>query len=271
MNMRIATSFLLALVVVAIHAQENPDSRVRVFAALPNWNGLWESKSSEASLNLGGHQAVPLGSTLAEVFAQNMKLLAGKPPYTPEWILAREAERKSTPAQAAGGGPASTAKLCTDTQFPAVLDLPLMFQVFVTPEETLFLYETGDVRHVYTDGRKHPKKDDLWPTDKGDSIGHWKGGTLLIDTIEIKSGPIAPYPGVPDLSERAHFTERVRRVDADTLQDDLTIDDPLRFVHPWQLALRYSRVTGLDRMLPYDCTENDRNPVLNGKMTVAPP
>jgi len=37
-----------------------------------------------------------------------------------------------------------------------------------------------------------------------------------------------------------------------------------------QLAIRYTRVTDLDRMLPYDC-EHDRNPVVDGKLTIAPP
>jgi hypothetical protein len=39
-----------------------------------------------------------------------------------------------------------------------------MFQVVVTPEETLFVFDDGEVRHVYTDGRAHPDKDDLWQT-----------------------------------------------------------------------------------------------------------
>jgi hypothetical protein len=135
----------------------------------------------------------------------------------------------------------------------------------------VFLYEDGNVRHIYTDGRKHPTKDDLWPTERGDSNGHWEGTTLVIDTIAVTPGPILPFSFFPsaDLSEQAHFTERVRLVEPNTLQDDLTIDDPLHFVHPWQLSIQWKRID-LDRMLPMDC-ENDRNPVVNGKMTIAPP
>ncbi len=140
----------------------------------------------------------------------------------------------------------------------------------MTPEETVFLYENGDARHVYTDGRKHPKKEDLWPTDKGDSIGHWEGATLVIDTIEVKSGPVEPAPGAAVLSDQARFTERVRMIDVSTMQDDLTIDDPVRFTHPWQVSIQSKRVLGEDRMLPYDC-DNDRNPIENGKITIAPP
>jgi len=38
----------------------------------------------------------------------------------------------------------------------------------------------------------------------------------------------------------------------------------------WQIKLRFHRVTQLNRMIPYDCTENDRNPVVDGKLTIAP-
>ncbi len=67
---------------------------------------------------------------------------------------------------------------------PLTMDWAGIFQVAVTPEETLFLFEYGEVRHIYTDGRSHPGKDDLWPTPMGDSIGRWQGETLVIDTLE---------------------------------------------------------------------------------------
>ncbi len=161
--------------------------------------------------------------------------------------------------------------------FPVVMDSPTpdgMFQALVTPEETLLLFRDGDVRHIYTDGRAHPQPQDLWPTDMGDSIGRWEGNTLVIDTIERKAGPLLPVnvSGVSaDLSEQAHFTERLRMLDRNTMQDDLTIDDPLRFSHPWQVSLRYRRVVNVDRMIASNCTENDRNPIVDGKVTIAPP
>jgi hypothetical protein len=53
--------------------------------------------------------------------------------------------------------------------------------------------------------------------------------------------------------------------------DQLTIDDPLAFTHPWTLTIPYKRVTNLDRLIHGDCKENDRNPVVDGKLTIAPP
>ncbi|MGH8229708.1 MAG: hypothetical protein ACREU3_17700 [Steroidobacteraceae bacterium] len=50
----------------------------------------------------------------------------------------------------------------------------------------------------------------------------------------------------------------------------MTIDDPLRFVHPGHLSIRGYRVRDQDRLLPWDCA-NNRNPLVNGKVTFAPP
>jgi hypothetical protein len=260
---KIALSVVLSLALVPAHAQGNGD-RVRLFAALPNWSGLWETQLSAASDDLSGYSA-DIGSPTAQRYSKYFKLL-GKPPYKPEWEAAHAAAIK--PAIAPAG---STRKQCGNVSFPALLELPAMFQVLVTPEETVFLDEFGDARHIYTDGRKHPRKQDLWPTPKGDSIGHWQGATLIIDTIEVTPGPVMPIPEAADLSSEAHFIERVRLVDSNVMQDDVTVDDPLRFARPWQISIQWSRVRDQDRMLPYNCAENDRNPVVDGKLTIAPP
>ncbi|HEV2700769.1 MAG TPA: hypothetical protein VGV09_04000 [Steroidobacteraceae bacterium] len=274
MNKR--TLILLVVATLASQAYADPESalRVRAFARLPNWTGLWEGDHSVPT-PLNGAFA-PSGTSICpftEAAFTHSRLLA-KPPYNPVW------ERKYLRAMSAmkdhGGLAAAIAalKYCGVTGFPAAMESLAVFQVVVTPEETLLLYPDGGVRHVYTDGRAHPPKEDLWPTPMGDSIGHWDGATLVIDTIERTPGPvspIAPYPGtVADLSEQAHFTERLRKVGKDSLQDDLTIEDPLRFTHPWHVSLHYARVTNQDRMIAYNC-ENDRNPTVNGKITVAAP
>jgi hypothetical protein len=51
----------------------------------------------------------------------------------------------------------------------------------------------------------------------------------------------------------------------------MTIDDPVAFERPWKLELAYKRVKNLERLGNYDCAENDRNPVIDGKLTIAPP
>lgn len=63
----------------------------------------------------------------------------------------------------------------------------------------------------------------------------------------------------------AAFAERLRLIDADTLAD------PVALVGPWQMTLKYVRQKGANRMLEYNCTENDRNPVVDGKMSIRSP
>lgn len=73
------------------------------------------------------------------------------------------------------------------------------------------------------------------------------------------------------LSDGARFTEWLRRTDTNTLEDRLEIDDPTALIHPWTLTLRFTRVTEMNRMIPTNCVENDRNPVIDGKMLLTTP
>jgi hypothetical protein len=258
--MRRITVFWLLSVLAASGAEaaHNSPQRVRAFAALPDWTGLWDTEVSRAFNRLSGKAA---GNEYEAI--NKYVQLVGPAPYAEAWGKKLQTEL-SSPAAAAG---ASTAKLCT-YGFPIIMDVFQLFQAVVTPEETLFVFDDGEVRHIYTDGRPHPGKDDLWPTAMGDSVGHWEGDTLVIDTVARIEGPLGIGPN--SLSAQAHFTERVRRLDQNNLEDQMTIDDPIALTHAWKLTLRYTRAADLDRMLPWDCA-NDRNPVVNGKISVAPP
>lgn len=243
----------------AVAGGHNPPARAHAFAALPDWTGLWVSEVW--SVEVSGR---PAGGDV--VLKQTLQLIR-PPPYNPEWKAKYDEGMKDTVALAKLG---ATFKVCT-RGFPAIMEAPWMFQVAVLPEETLLIFENQQVRHVYTDGREHPSADELWPTRLGHSIGRWKGDTLVIDTVARKEEPLAPRAWLSQLSERAHFTEELRMSAKDTLQDDLTIDDPLTLAHPWRIQLTYKRVSQLDRLLDWDCTENDRNPVVDGKMTITSP
>jgi len=271
------------------YSQQNPPERVQQFASLPKWTGLWESEV-EAKLNSGELDKAleasmkdpdsvtfvlaPKGVLLpleVEFFGQAQ--LLHRPPYNEQWQKKYDSQVRDAQAAPASAVNPGDIKGCA-WGFPMLMESPTdgMFQPLVTPEETVLLFADGEVRHIYTDGRDHPKKEDLWPTEMGDSVGHWEAGTLVIDTIERKAGPLIPIPHfvTPDLSEQAHFIERLRMVNPNTLESQMTIEDAARFAHPWKLTLRYRRVTNMERMIPTNCTENDRNPVVGGQVTIAP-
>jgi hypothetical protein len=161
---------------------------------------------------------------------------------------------------------------------------PLMFEILTTPEETAMIFSGREMRHIYTDGRPHTSKDELWPTYWGDSIGHWEGQTLVIDTIAVSRAPMLfPLEGdgplitnsasglVAVFSQEAHFVERIRMLDADHLEDQMTIFDAVNFTAPWHISRQYHRAPHTHRMVHEDCEGEDRNPVVNGSFTLTPP
>lgn len=247
-------------------AAPSSPQRVRAFARLPNWTGLWETPiSKEITTPSGGSGRTGPSRVRFE--------LAGHPPYNSEW---EQKYQSALADHAAVAAQTDTFKGCGAgapeyvKSFPNIMEAPMVFQVVVTPEETLFVMDHGEVRHIYTDGRMHPGEEDLWPTPLGDSVGHWLGQTLVIDTIARTPGPISMFSPAAELSEQAHFIERVRQLDRNTLEDQLTIEDPPRLLRPWTVTLRFSRVPDLTRFIAYDC-EADRNPIENGKLAIKPP
>ncbi len=79
--------------------------------------------------------------------------------------------------------------------------------------------------------QKHP--DDPDPTWGGDSIGWYESGdTLVVDTIGFNDKTWLDQVGHPH-TDKLHLTERFRRVDNDTLQLDITIDDSGAYTKPW--------------------------------------
>lgn len=250
MNLRRAAALVAALSVTPLAC-----------AAVPTWLGIWEAESWTQRTAAGR----PAGG--ASEVRQKSQLM-GRPPYKGEWAAKYEAGMKDKAALQAAENKRKTCNF----GFPMNMESPSVFQVVNTQEETLIVFVTQDVRHIYTDGRPHAPPDEQWPTRMGDSIGHWEGDTLVIETISRLAGvPIAISSPMSKVTEGARFTERLRLLDKDQLENEMTIDDPAVLEHPWIVKIRYRRVPNMPRMINYDCEQNDRNPVIDGKLTVKPP
>jgi hypothetical protein len=118
----------------------------------------------------------------------------------------------------------------------------------------------------------------LWPTPEGDSIGHWQHGTLVIDTISTRPQvmqlkPVEFDPGnsppvsvlSTPTSEQLHIVERIRLLKSGTLEDRMTVEDPVAFAHPYEATFTFKRLTDLNRMIYEDCDENPRDFIQAGK------
>jgi hypothetical protein len=124
--------------------------------------------------------------------------------------------------------------------FPAVYNSA--HQILQTPGYVVIVSEMiHSVRIVPLDRRPHVGANiRLWD---GDSRGRWDGNTLVIDTTNydgrgvIRNGEIQHIPQ----SEALHVVERFTRVDDNTMQYAVTIEDPHTFSRPWTVALPLNR------------------------------
>ena len=105
-----------------------------------------------------------------------------------------------------------------------------------------------EVRIIPTDGRPHlPQNVRLW---KGDSRGHWEGDTLVVETTNFSSKN--PFRGS---SENMKLTERFRRLDADTLVYQFTVEDPATWERPWTVEIPVTKSQG--QLFEYACHEGN--------------
>jgi hypothetical protein len=95
------------------------------------------------------------------------------------------------------------------------------------------------IRQIFTDGRPH--RDDLAPSWMGDSTGYWDGDTLVIETTNFNDKTWLDREGVPH-SEQLRVVERIRRIEPDRLQIDITMEDPVALMEPWVGQRFYRRV-----------------------------
>jgi hypothetical protein len=105
-----------------------------------------------------------------------------------------------------------------------------------TEKRVLMLYEEShDWRQIWTDGRALATDAD--PTFNGISVGKWDGDTLVADTADFNDKTWLDNAGHPH-SDALHVTERIRRVNHDTLQIAFTIEDPQAYTGPWTTSPR---------------------------------
>jgi hypothetical protein len=199
-------------------------------AKLPDWSGVWTP-------------------VIPDQFAQER---TNPPPWKPEiakQIVHMYAEEKA-------GRPFPVIDHCFPTGMPSyMLITHNAFEILFSPGRVTLLGE-GDgnrLRRIYTDGRPHP--DDPDPTFHGHSIGHWEGGTLVVDTIGLLPQvylAVNEAVGVPNNGDM-HIVERLHLHDANTLYDDLEITAGKLLTQPWKTTRKYSR----ERLQRYDIIEGE--------------
>ena len=109
-------------------------------------------------------------------------------------------------------------------------------------------------RIVPLNGRPHlPDGMRLW---QGDSVGHWEGDTLVIDTQNF-NGKTWLNEGGEIVSYAEHVVERFTPSGPETVRYEATVTDPVVYTRPWTIAFPIRREKG--EIIEFACHEEDRD------------
>ncbi len=266
--------FLLAFLVLLAPASNAKDA-----AYIPDFSGMWGRNAFDLEAAPSGLAPVTNLRRLASGTGDPTMPIAdySNPLLKPE---AAEIVRQRSELSRAGKVFPDPSNQCAPFPPPFIFAMQLGVQIFQGKDEILFLYnQDSQIRRIRMNA-KHPAH--LDPSWKGDSVGHYEGDTLVIDTIGVKTGRVAVIDryGTP-FSKALHVVERYRLIDAKEaaaaqerheksagrvgampvdpsydkgLQLQLTIEDPAYLTAPLPALITYRHTSASWQELP--CAEN---------------
>ena len=179
-------------------------------ARLPDWSGTWSPDISD----------------------QNAQIKTNPVPWKPD--IQKQVDHWVAEEQA--GRPNGLLLNCLPHGMPGLILITHNAQeILFTPGRVTLLGESDGnrLRRIWTDGRGHSPDPD--PSFHGESIGHWEGDTLVVDTVGFLPQvflPVSESVGIPNDGDM-HIGERIHLIAPDTLAFDLTIDAPHILTRPW--------------------------------------
>jgi len=177
---------------------------------LPDWSGTWVMSDEDF-----GRLFAPGGA-------------AAIAPYKTSYAPAKDADTHK-----------GNASQCLPTGMPGIMSVPLGYEFLFNPGRVTILTEEGPlIRRIYTDGRGHEQEPE--PTYAGESIGHWEGNTLVVDTVAI-SPKTQFVGGKVKTSGSTHVRERFYLIDPTNMRVDTEVEDPIALAKTWKYRLSYKR------------------------------
>ena len=135
------------------------------------------------------------------------------------------------------------------------MNSPDPIQIMQSPKYVALLYEQNTWFHVIpVDGRAHREVEPTW---FGDSVGHWEGDTLVVDTVNFNGRTRLDTIGHPH-SDQLHVIERFTRTDAGHIAYEVTVDDPKTFTKPWKNTRTFTFRSDWE-IMEYSCEENNKD------------
>ncbi len=172
-----------------------------------------------------------------------------KEPYLGEW---RATQARNAELTRAGLPPLSTGMACIPEGMPSMMQAIFPMEILETPGQVTIIQEAfNQVRRIYLDVPAVAPAE-AEPRFSGHSTGRWDGDTLVVDTVGVKESVL--FRNTPH-SMNMRITERLRLLNDEMLQDQVTIDDPEYLAKPWSWTWMYKRWPGY-RIEEYVCEDN---------------
>jgi hypothetical protein len=247
-----------------------PGSTARTASSIPDFSGIWAHPYLTGFEPPASGPGPVLNRSRSRSGTGNFGQLVGdytNPILKPE---AAEIVKKHGEISLSGKGYPTPSNQCWPGGVPYVF-WDFLVQIFQRPDHILMIYRQGnELRHVRLN-EPHPAQ--VTPSWYGDSVGHYEGDTLVIDTVGIKIGPFAMVDmyGTPH-SPALHVVERYRLIDYEAakpalernekengrgvysqfdpnyrgkvLQLHFTVEDEAVFTTPWTATITYRPALG---------------------------
>ena len=184
------------------------------------------------------------------------------PPLKPVYmrILERRIRAKNR-----GTPEADASTQCLPHGMPRLMESPYPIEIVQSPGRITFLHEVAhNLRRIWLN-RPHPQNPGN--TFMGDSVGHWEGDTLVVDSVGFNERTFIDDEGSSH-STRLHTVERYRKIEGGAqLELLMTVEDPVTLEHPYTYRRVFHWRPDI-RPQEYVCEENNRNAPVDG-ITVA--
>lgn len=231
---------------VPLSGQSQPNRPARLADGKPNLNGIWQVMNT-ANWDIQTHEAkagpvVSLGAAFA--VPPGVGVVDGDEiPYRPEALAKKKENGENWMTR-------DPEVKCYMPGIPRATYMPFPFQIVQSQNTIIMAYEFASASRVI---RMNSKETSPAPAWMGWSVGRWEGDTLVIDVTDHEEQTWFDRAGNFH-SDALHVIERYSVADANTLNYDVTIEDPKVFTRPWKMSMPiYRRLDKNAQLMEYKC------------------
>jgi len=218
---------------------------------LIGWSGLAAAANSTPDISGTWNRYPDPG---ADPFAPEPPPPGGLPPLKEPYataykkLLARQQE-----ADARGKPLATASSRCLPEGMPTMMGAHYALELLQTRGRLTIVAEfMSEVRRVYLD-EAMPSLDDINPTYTGYSVGKWRGNTLEVETLGVRTD--VQYLDFPHTA-KMKILEKIHLTAANLLEDEITVIDPDVLTRPYTFAFGYKKEDPSYRITEYVCDNN---------------